>query len=184
MAKCNRCHSPFTDRTVVKEYRDDLLGAPFEVIIQDVVVLEKCVSCGEEIGTSLPSLEGLVAAVAIARALHPWKLNGDELRFMRKAAGWKSAEMAAQLDVDKSTMSRWENGKGKPMGNGAEKHLRLAVCTKLGKDAPLMGFDPRDVLGLQIQHLRSANPRLCMKCQKAPADSKVTNGGHKWRIAA
>lgn len=87
----------------------------------------------------MPNLERLVAAVAIARALHPRKLDGDEIRFLRKAAGWKAIEMAAELDVDKSTMSRWENGKGIPMGNGAEKHLRLAVCTKLGKKCASYG---------------------------------------------
>lgn len=183
MAKCTKCESPFStiSRAVVDEYHDELLGAPFTVIIEDAVVRETCRVCGEEVGTAMPPLESLISAIAVARALHPWKLNGEEIRFLRKAVGWKAIQMAAQLDVNKSTMSKWENGKDK-MGNGAERHLRLAVCTKLGKYAPLMEFDPEDVLGLEIQELRPVN--FSMRCKRVPVSGQKTSGECKWSIAA
>ena len=176
MAKCARCESPFSTikREIVPEYHDDLLGAPFTVIIEDAVVRESCRVCGQEVGSAVPPLESLISAVAIARALNPWKLNGSEIRFLRKAAGWRAKHVATQLGVDKSTMSRWENDK-EQMGNGAERHLRLAVCTKLGKNAPLMEFDPEDVLGLEIREVRPAC--ISMRCKKATVAGK-------WRIAA
>lgn len=49
------------------------------------------------------------------------------------------------------------------------------------KNAPLMEFDPEDVLRLKIQSVRPVGASLRIRCQKVVEDEKRENGD-KWRI--
>ena len=58
-------------------------------------------------------MEELSAAAAIVRCLMPIRLQGREVRAIRKIAGWTGAELTERMDVKASpeTISRWEDDK-------------------------------------------------------------------------
>jgi DNA-binding transcriptional regulator YiaG len=82
----------------------------------------------------VPDLQGLEAAVAVARATVPDKLSGKEIRFLRKTICMKAAELARFLDVTAETISRWENSK-EVISTNAERVFRLKVLTDLREKA-------------------------------------------------
>ncbi len=94
------------------------------VTIKDMEI-DTCVECGEELYT-YSRLEELHRVLAFALASHPARLRGAEIRFLRKYLGWSGTELARQMGVDRSTVSRWEHGKER-MGTTAERLLRMMV---------------------------------------------------------
>ena len=66
-------------------------------------------------------MEGLRAAMAVTRVNDPLKLNGREIRFLRKALGYTGKELAEKMQVTAESVSRWENDKElmRPMGERA-----------------------------------------------------------------
>ncbi len=90
----------------------------------------------------IPDLEALSAAAAVARCLGPVRLSGDELRAIRKIAGWTAADLAGKMGEKTSpeTISRWENEK-QPMGGYAEKVFRLVICEELKDKAPGVAYE-------------------------------------------
>jgi DNA-binding XRE family transcriptional regulator len=95
--------------------------------------------------TDIPDMPGLVAAVSVARAKEPTKLNGREIRFLRKAIGFTAKELASDLDVSEETVSRWENGH-LAIGNSVERILRWKVCKALEEKAPAIHWDDDEIV--------------------------------------
>ncbi|MBK1663990.1 hypothetical protein CKO38_01905 [Rhodospirillum rubrum] len=114
----------------VDVYEDDLLGIP--VTLRNAVERRRCAGCGEE-SVSYPNLDGLIAAVAMARALYPLELSGDDLRFLRKALGLSAKDFAEKLELDPASLSRWENNK-QALGGFAEKVIRMFVCGEIDRE--------------------------------------------------
>ncbi len=56
----------------------------------------------------------------------PYKLEGQDIRFLRKFLGLSSEAFAALLDVDKSHLSRVENG-ATPVSATADRLVRLVA---------------------------------------------------------
>jgi putative zinc finger/helix-turn-helix YgiT family protein len=69
---------------------------------------QRCESCGERLFTGLEVDRQFdeVARAIVARGLR----TGAELRWVRKAAGFRAADVAELLDVRPETISRWERG--------------------------------------------------------------------------
>lgn len=133
MTKCAICEEGAVTTKVVGEYHADLLGAPFPVYLLDAVKEEWCSKCNKKLKTIIPDLEGLLHVVAHARAIHPRKLSGSEIRFLRHAVGSKAKHFAEKLDMTPENLSRVENGT-KALGAQSEKLLRFYVLTKLIDD--------------------------------------------------
>ena len=153
--RCEACGGRLQKRQV-KEFRDDLLGIA-NVVLLDAVEQKVCEDCNEVATTTIPDLNGLIAAVAITRALFPAKLGGPEIRFMRGALGLTAKKLAAKLEVREETVSRWEHGK-EPIRPQSEKLLRMMAGSRLRKAAPGIDFKQRHVrriLDMQIDPLRS-----------------------------
>ena len=75
----------------------------------------------------IPSLDMLLATVAVARVLTPVQLVGAELRFLRHVLHMTGSEFARAIDLsDKTIVSRWENGKSRP-GGFTEKIIRQLI---------------------------------------------------------
>lgn len=154
-ARCEACGGRLQKRQI-KEFRDDLLGID-NVVLLDAVEQEVCERCNEVATTTIPDLNGLIAAVAITRALLPAKLVGREIRLMRGALGLTAKQLAAKLEVREETVSRWEHGK-EPIRPQSEKLLRMMAGSRLRKAAPGIDFNQgqvRRILDMQIDPLRS-----------------------------
>lgn len=133
-------------------YRDDLMGIP--VVLLDSAIQEKCEKCGMALATIIPDLDGLIAAVAVTRAMEPAKLTGQEIRFMRKAMDIPGKALAAVLEVKPETLSRWENSKD-VMGPTSEKLLRMVTVGMMYRKAPAVDSDLQSIVNMRIQSVRS-----------------------------
>jgi hypothetical protein len=80
--------------------------------LRDVVLLDielvKCGECGN-VDPVLFRLEELMHLVAVAVLQKQYRLEGEELRFLRKHSELTQEEFAKLLHVDKTTLSKWEN---------------------------------------------------------------------------
>ncbi len=108
---------------VHKPYHVDTLGAPFKVVLNSGVTFGIDKDTGEET-VSIPDTIGLINAVVRARVQHERKLNGEELRFIRKAINVRAKSLAELLDITPEHYSRCEGG-DKILSNQSEKTLRL-----------------------------------------------------------
>jgi DNA-binding transcriptional regulator YiaG len=141
---CDNCQSDKVATRILPEYRTDALGLTNVTLIGIAQELY-CRYCGERLGVSYPNLEGVLAALALARAQNPQKFGGAEVRFMRKTLKWTARELAARLGVREETISRWEHDR-EPIGSGSEKLLRLMAVELLAENAPAVQPDRRGIL--------------------------------------
>ena len=70
--RCEHCGEELV-RSIERNYRDDLLG--IQVVLIDAVEKLSCVKHPEVSFTLIPDLDGLIAAVAVARVMVPVKLS-------------------------------------------------------------------------------------------------------------
>lgn len=159
--KCERCGGPLVTRTVPEFRNDALIGIP-GVVIVNAVEETRCEKCGQLAATGFSDLEGLLAAVAVARVMAPHKLSAADVRFLRKVLGWSSKELAEKLEVRNETVSRWENNK-EPVGPTSEKLLRLIVAEFVAEKAPAVEVDEKSIASMRIRAARPSGKRHEMR---------------------
>ncbi len=77
--------------------------------ISIVLPARRCASCGEVyVASDVAEKADLLVAT---RLLDMGIADGAAFRFMRKALGFRAADLAELLGVDAATVSRWETGK-------------------------------------------------------------------------
>src|SRR5690349_20948601 len=102
-------HQGEAQTRVVEAYDADLLGAPFKVTVLNAVSERWNPETGVVLETTIPDLNALLKAVAQARAFHPRKLDGADIRFFRQVNGWKAKKLAGMISVTPEHLSRCEN---------------------------------------------------------------------------
>ena len=123
--KTERCSNCEGDAVVTTgNYRFDEIGLP---LLLKNVELVKCDNCGTT-EPVIPNLDGLMHAVALAVITHECRLRGDEIRFLRKYLGLSTKEFMQLMHINKSTLSRWENGE--EFGPQSDRLMRLLVLNK------------------------------------------------------
>jgi hypothetical protein len=130
----NTCEKHGISETKIVPVYDasELLGLP-HVYVRQAVQESRCEKCGEVTSIEIPNLEGLVAAVAVARVLHPLKLLGKDIRYLREALEMTGQELGEKVvKVLPFQISKWENDK-EPIGTQSETLLRLYVVDKLAR---------------------------------------------------
>jgi len=108
-------------------------GAPYAYTLsglKDVflvgISIHHCKACGEEIPV-IPRVGELHHVIAMVLVRQGRLLRGDEVRFLRKNAGFQAGEFAALMEVSATYLSKVENGKLK-LGLGADKLVRLLAA--------------------------------------------------------
>ena len=117
-------------RVIVGDYLFEEMGLPVTLANVDLI---QCGHCGN-IDPIIPNMHDLMNLIAFAVIAHPCELTGDEVRFLRKYLGMRGKELSAQLGIDPTTLSKWENGG--EIGPQSDRLLRLFVLSKseeLGK---------------------------------------------------
>ena len=82
----------------------------------------------------IPAVEQLMDVIAECIVMKPGLLEGQEIRFLRKKVGKKSADFAALLDYGPEHYSKLENDQ-LPLTEGADKQIRLTFGILCGNRA-------------------------------------------------
>jgi DNA-binding transcriptional regulator YiaG len=78
------------------------------VLLKSIEVVT-CAKC-KNVSPRIPQHEDLMRTIAVALIDKPSELAGDEVRFLRKYLGEGSERFAQMLGIDRSHLSRVENG--------------------------------------------------------------------------
>lgn len=83
----------------------------------------------------------LAQGVLEVMAVHPARLTGSEIRFVRLYFEKTLKEFAQRFGVTHPAVKKWEQTKSKPakMGWSTEKDIRLFILESLGKRAKRLG---------------------------------------------
>lgn len=174
MTSCKNCkeRSAMKTRALTDKDLSDL-GIPVRVR-EGAHVLE-CEQCGAK-EVVIESMGHLLAAAAFALAFVPYKLNGEEVRFCRKALGISGKRLAEVLSVQPETVSRWENDK-QPVTDALEKILRMRVASELRDRAQGMD-DPglEAILSLELSPVRKDKEVPVLVYAEMPAGGEHCHG--------
>lgn len=97
------------------------------VVLLDILVFH-C-KCGA-IVPEIPAPGPLHAAIAMAVLGKKTLLSSEEIRFVRKVAGYSGVEFAKVLGVKSSSLSHWETG-SKLIGKDSDRLVRLVCFTRM-----------------------------------------------------
>jgi DNA-binding transcriptional regulator YiaG len=75
----------------------------------------------------------------------PVRLIGAGVRFIRRVLGMTGQELAAAVEMDPATLSRWEHTK-QEVGGWADKAIRMAAVLQLQDRAPGSSLHPEEVV--------------------------------------
>ena len=137
-----------------------------------------CYVCKIEVIT-IPDVKGLVAAAAVARVMLPTKLNGSEIKFLRKAAGLSAKDFAKTISVRPETLSRWENDGVQQIGYSEEKIFRILIGDRLKNDPQSEGhalaidYDHMAIVKMAISPIRPSENTPLLKFERI--NMKVEN---------
>lgn len=118
--KCYECGR------VMKGKRENYLynecGLPSVTLLNILVFHCECGAIVPEI----PSPSVLHASIAMSVLRKKTLLSGEEIRFVRKVAGYSATALAKVMGMRKTTISHWETG-GKDIGKDSDRMVRL-IC--------------------------------------------------------
>lgn len=131
--KCVNCGASMTTK------REDVPFAALPGTMLVGVEVHRCASCGEY-EVAIPALDVLMNDLANAVISKRGRLNGDEIRFLRKHLGYSSADFAKLIGSAAATISKWENDV-QPIGGHADRLLRLMVA----HDKKIVSYEIKDL---------------------------------------
>ena len=125
---CEYCQVAMIERVATESepYRYDLSGLK-DVLLFGIKVLQ-CPACGFEapIVPRVAELHEVIARIIIQK---PVPLRGEEIRFLRKHAGFPARKFATLLGVSPVYLSRVENGHTAKLGNPTDRLVRALTLT-------------------------------------------------------
>jgi len=98
------------------------------VVLQGVEIIQ-CPVCGDE-QVLIPHMDELMRTLALAVISQPYRLQGEDVRFIRKYLKMTQAELASYLEIDKTNLSKWENNEDQ-IGEQSDRLIR-SIALALG----------------------------------------------------
>lgn len=124
---CEECGASMVEwtSTVEKPYAYTLSG--LKNLFLCGIIVRTCPACGAE-SPIIPRV-GELHRLIVREVLHKsGPLRGDELRFLRRNAGFPAGEFAALIGISASHLSRVEHGKDAPLKGSGDKLARVVVA--------------------------------------------------------
>jgi len=152
---------------------------PYEALsgLKDVglvgISVERCVKCRLD-SPIIPRIGELHRLIVKALVNKATALAGDEIRFLRKNAGFAAQKFAALIGVDPSHLSRVETGKTRRLGRSADVLARAVVLAESRG-----GDDARDVL-LDVAKRSQLRKREARKTRAARQHLLFRLQGNRW----
>lgn len=108
----------------VQNYHYDACGLDNVILVG--ITVGTCPECNCLV-PKIPQMEALHDCIAHALVKKEERLTPAEIVFLRKSLGWSGTDFAANMQCDKSQISKWENGKAN-MGKQTELLFREIVA--------------------------------------------------------
>jgi transcriptional regulator with XRE-family HTH domain len=165
--KCYECSGTMLGRR--ENYRYTECGLESVTLVDIVVFHCKCGAIVPEI----PAAGALHWVIAMEVLRKSTLLSGEEIRFLRKLAGYKAMKLAAIMGIAPEVVSRWENDK-QPIGKESDRLVRW-VCFDgiLRNEMPDLAGDPAEVLEF-VKRAASLNlPDLMQEIETDGNESKT-----------
>ena len=124
LRKCVDCGKTMVGRRENYSYSECGLRS---VILLNIQVFH-C-ECGA-IVPEIPSPSSLHFCIAIQVLQKKTLLSAEEVRFLRKVAGYSAVDFSKVLGMQNSSLSHWETG-SKPIGKDADRLVRLACFARI-----------------------------------------------------
>jgi putative zinc finger/helix-turn-helix YgiT family protein len=124
--ECSNCGAPA--RVVHGTY--ELREVGLRNVVLQRIQIAKCPKCKNE-DPIMENMSGLMRALALAVIEKPYRLSGEEVRFLRKYLRLTGEEFSRLIHVDKTTLSKWENNEDR-VGDQSDRLIRL-VAVGLGE---------------------------------------------------
>src|SRR5215469_3545904 len=121
--KCSKCGQEA--RVVKSNYQFEESGLSNVVLCG--IELVRCEHCGNE-EPIIRGMEEVVRTIALAVVSKPYRLAGEEIRYLRKYVEMTSDQFSRLLHVDRSTLSKWENNED-PVGAQSDLAIRMLVMS-------------------------------------------------------
>ena len=115
---CSNCSAKA--RIVRGDYKFTESGLP--VVLKGIKLI-RCSECNND-DPIIPHMNQLMRAIAVSVLLKPYRLRGEEIRFLRKYLRMSSEEFSGYLGIDKTHLSKWENN-ADPVGEQSDRLIRL-----------------------------------------------------------
>jgi len=122
--ECSKCGS---EARIVRGDYDFKETGLRDLVLLDIQLI-KCGKCGN-VDPILSGVDDLMDLIAVAILQKPYRLQGEELRFLRKHIGVGQEEFAKLLHVDRTTLSKWENNED-PIGVQSDLWARTVVISR------------------------------------------------------
>jgi len=152
--KCSVCNKPLYKTSELYHYTE----CGLDNVYLEGIDIYKCENCGN-MEAKIPRIDELHLGIAKCIIAKPQRLNNKEIRYLRKYMGFKAVDLAKILEINKSTLSRWEAGKEK-IGPANDRLLRLLVIRY--KEEQLHSLFP----GKFIEKFEQIKPEISKKTIK------------------
>ena len=115
-------------------------------------------------GVAIQNVDGLYCAIMRAIIVAPWRLRGQEVRFLRARLGLSQSGLAKILRTKRLTVARWEAAPEKVITGPADTALRLyCAAYECGDETAhriaelLTELDDLEHRAVAEEHFRSVN---------------------------
>jgi len=127
--ECSTCGSPA--KVVRGSYPFTECGLP-NVVLQGVELI-RCGKCSTE-DAIIPKLNELMRVLALAVVCKPYRLRGEDVKFLRKYLKMTNDEFARLIHINKTNLSKWENNHDR-IGPQSDRLIRI-MAVILGEGLP------------------------------------------------
>ena len=125
--ECSNCGSDAQIMHGCYKFKESGLSS---VVLHGIEIVH-CEAC-ENDDPLIPNISDLMRLLAVGVIGKPERLAGEEIRFLRKYLRMTGEEFSRLLDVDKTTLSKWENDADK-VGDQSDRLIRvMALITGEG----------------------------------------------------
>jgi len=122
--RCSNCSEPAKIAHGNYQFKESGL----ENVVLCGIELIQCDHCGNE-DPIIPGMDDLFRTIALALVTKPYRLAGEEVRFLRKYMGLTGDGFSRLLHVDKTTLSKWENNDD-PVGTQSDLAIRMLTMSQ------------------------------------------------------
>lgn len=167
--KCTRCGA---DAPIIRGTYHLRESALKNVVLQGIEIV-RCRECGNE-DPIIPRFNDMMRTLALAVIGKPYRLVGEEVRWLRKFLGLTQDELARLIHVDKTTLSKWENDED-PIG--AQSDLLLRAIAMIRGDGLRSKLD--ELVG-RFAEIREARRRVGIELKSAPSETGIASFSYRY----